>query len=56
MNQLEWLEWAADHGYPCYPVYVNDRLLRPLRGEPRFAALLERLRKQMEYYKTALPE
>ena len=53
-DAIDWLEWAADHGYPCYPAFANDRLLAPLRQEPRFVALMERLKEQQEQYSTLL--
>ena len=40
---LEWLERAADTGFPCYPWFERDRLLDPIRDNPRFTRLLARL-------------
>ena len=41
---VEWLERAADTGFPCYPWFERDPLLNPVRANPRFVALLARLR------------
>jgi serine/threonine protein kinase/tetratricopeptide (TPR) repeat protein len=41
---IRWLEEAAANGFPCQPFFETDPLLEPLRGEERFARLLERLR------------
>jgi TolB-like protein/DNA-binding winged helix-turn-helix (wHTH) protein/Tfp pilus assembly protein PilF len=43
-SSLTWLERAADTGFPCYPWFVRDSLLDPLRETPRFVQLLARLR------------
>ncbi|MFL6281508.1 MAG: TPR end-of-group domain-containing protein, partial [Vicinamibacterales bacterium] len=41
---LTWLERAADTGFPCYPWFQTDPLLDPVRSDPGFVRLLERLR------------
>ena len=41
---LTWLERAADTGFPCYPWFQKDPMLDPIRAEPGFIRLLERLR------------
>ena len=40
---LTWLERAADTGFPCYPWFEKDPLLNPVRHNPGFVRLLERL-------------
>jgi len=41
---LTWLERAADTGFPCYPWFAKDPMLDPIRTDPGFIRLLERLR------------
>jgi predicted Zn-dependent protease len=41
---LTWLERAADTGFPCYPWFAKDPLLDPVRHDPGFVRLMERLR------------
>jgi TolB-like protein len=45
---LDWLEHTAADGFPCYPLFATDRNLDPLRRDPRFTSLLDRLRVQRE--------
>jgi len=49
---IEWLEAAADDGFPCYPLYASDANLDPLRQDARFAAFLAKMRRQWERYRT----
>jgi tetratricopeptide (TPR) repeat protein len=41
---LTWLERAATTGFPCYPWFEKDPVLDPIRRDPGFIRLLERLR------------
>ena len=43
-RSLEWLQQAADTGFPSVPWYARDPLLQPVRKDPRFAGLMARLR------------
>jgi DNA-binding winged helix-turn-helix (wHTH) protein/TolB-like protein len=43
-TSLTWLERAVDTGFPCYPWFEKDPMLDPIRGDPGFVRLLERLR------------
>ena len=43
---IRWLERASRTGFPCYPWFARDPLLQPIRGDSRFADLLNRLRTQ----------
>lgn len=45
---VKWLQQAADTGFPCYPAVMQDTLLDPIRREPAFTALLDRLRRRYE--------
>jgi DNA-binding SARP family transcriptional activator/TolB-like protein/tetratricopeptide (TPR) repeat protein len=40
---IAWLQRAARDGFPCYPRYANDPLLKPLRKHASFLALLREL-------------
>ncbi|HYW47238.1 MAG TPA: protein kinase [Bryobacteraceae bacterium] len=53
---IQWLEQTADTGYPCYPAFANNPSLDSLRQDPRFIALLDRLKQQMERYKALAAE
>ena len=48
------LEQAADDGLPCYPLFSSDSELAPLRAEPRFIALLARLKIDMERFRAGI--
>lgn len=40
----EWLQRASETGLPCYPFYATDPMLDPVRNEPEFQALLNKLK------------
>jgi tetratricopeptide (TPR) repeat protein len=42
------LDRAASEGCLCYPAFASDIWLDPLRGQPRFAALLDRVKQEQE--------
>ena len=48
---LEWLQKAADEGFPCYPFYDGDSDLAGLRKDPAFIAFMSKLRAQWERYR-----
>ena len=50
-KSVEWLQKTADHGMPCYPLFRDDPNLKNIRNDPRYKALMEKLKKQWEYYK-----
>jgi eukaryotic-like serine/threonine-protein kinase len=58
MNKAEpaiiWLQAAADGGFPCYPLFETDPYLDHLRKDPRFIALMGKLKEQWEFYRTRL--
>ena len=45
---ITYLEQAADEGFPCYPLFAGDSELAVLHSEPRFVALLTRLKTDIE--------
>ena len=47
---VAWLEQAAGNGLPCAAAFEHDAWLRPVRGLPRFAALLDRVRAERARY------
>ncbi len=51
---LEWLRVTAEDGFPCYPLYETDPNFNNLRTDPRFLALLSKLKQDWERYKTTL--
>ena len=48
---MPWLQKAANEGFPCYPVYANDRSLDKLRSYPDFQQFMSTLRNQWDVYK-----
>ncbi len=51
---IKWLESVANDGFPCYVLFERDQNLNNLRQDPRFQALLAKLKQQWEHYKEAL--
>lgn len=49
---VKWLEIAADTGFPCFPLFEKDPNLDNLPQDPRFRALVERLRQQLAQYRS----
>jgi TolB-like protein/predicted negative regulator of RcsB-dependent stress response len=47
---VEWLQKTADHGLPCYPLFKNDPNLKSLRNDAGYISLMEKMKKQWEYY------
>jgi tetratricopeptide (TPR) repeat protein len=45
-ESLVWLNRAADSGFPCVPWFELDPLLEPIRTQPEFGRLLDRMRGQ----------
>jgi TolB-like protein/tRNA A-37 threonylcarbamoyl transferase component Bud32/Tfp pilus assembly protein PilF len=48
---VKWLQAAADHGFPCYPLFESDPYLDPLRKNPPFITLMMRLKEQWKHYR-----
>jgi TolB-like protein len=53
-ESVHWLETAAQVGFPCYPLFANDRTLDPIRGDREFEQLLSRLKGEWERRKATL--
>jgi hypothetical protein len=49
---IKFLQWAAEDGFPCYPLFEKDPNLDIVRKEPRFVALLAKLNQQWQHYRT----
>jgi tetratricopeptide (TPR) repeat protein len=58
MNQPEramyWLEFTAQDGMPCYPLFAQDPNLANLHGKARFLAFMEKQKQQFERFKATL--
>ena len=48
---IKFLRWAAEDGFPCYPLFEKDPNLDSMRTEPLFIALLAELKQQWEHYR-----
>jgi len=53
-SAVEWLMKAADHGFPCYPLFLKDPNLKNIRNDPAFISFMQKLKKQWESYKSSL--
>jgi tetratricopeptide (TPR) repeat protein len=51
---LQWLQAAADDGFPCYPMFAQEPYLEHLRNDPRFLTLMAKLKEQWEAYRAKL--
>jgi TolB-like protein/Flp pilus assembly protein TadD len=51
---VEWLKKAAEHGFPCYPLFNKDPNLKNIRNDPAFISFMQQLKKQWESYKSSL--
>jgi TolB-like protein/Tfp pilus assembly protein PilF len=51
---VQWLQEAAETGFPCYPLFDRDSNLDPLRNDPRFITFMDMLKKRWEHYKATL--
>jgi len=51
---IDWLEYTARTGFPCYPLFERDPNLDPLRQDPRFVQFLAAEKKRWEHNKVAL--
>ena len=51
---MRWLQTAADDGFPCYPLFEQDRNLNSLRTDKRFVAFLAQMRARLQRYDATL--
>ena len=51
---MKWLEFTADNGFPCYPLFEKDKSLDGLRQDPRFVSFMEKLKQEWEHYQSTL--
>jgi hypothetical protein len=49
---VEWLEFAAMDGFPCYPLFQNDGNLANLRQSARYINFMAKLNRQWTGYQT----
>jgi hypothetical protein len=48
LNARQWLARAIATGFPCYPWFERDQLLRPLQGDAEYQRMLAELKKSWE--------
>lgn len=49
---IDWLEKAANSGFPNYPLFNSDPKLLSLKDDQKFINLLSKLKEDWQYYKT----
>jgi len=49
-----WLKYAAENGFPCYPLFALDRSLEAVRQDPRFVEFMAKTKRQWEHQKAVL--
>ena len=47
---VQYLQVAADDGFPCYPLFQSDSDLDAIRDDPRFISLMSHVKTQFETY------
>ncbi len=48
---VDWIEAAADDGFPCYPYFERDPTLDRLRAYPRFVDMMSQLHRRWTHFK-----
>ena len=51
---IRWLQAAADDGFPCYPLFEQDKNLNSLRADKRFVAFLTQMKARLKQYEVTL--
>ena len=51
---VEWLQLAADDGFPCYPLFDNDPNLTNIRQDPKFVSFMSKMKQQWERFNATL--
>jgi tetratricopeptide (TPR) repeat protein len=51
---IKWLQFTADNGFPCYPLFEKDANLDGLRQDPHFVSFMEKLKQEWEQYQSTL--
>jgi serine/threonine-protein kinase len=51
---VKWLNVTIRWGFPCYPMFAQDRFLDPIRSSSRFQTAMADLKKQWDQYRTEL--
>lgn len=51
---VDYLQMAADDGFPCYPLFENDEVFKNMKSNPRYIALLAKLKQQWDRYNATL--
>ena len=49
-ESLRWLTLSAE-SFPCHPWFANDRLLAPVRNDPRFQSLLAEIERHVSTFR-----
>ena len=53
-SAVAWLQRTAREGMPCYPLFLNDRRLDPVRRYGPFVAFMAEQKRQWEYFSRTL--
>lgn len=54
IQAMKWLEYTADDGFPCYPLFERDPNLDNLRQGEQFKSLLFKMKQRWERYAATL--
>ena len=48
---VRWLRRTADEGFPCYPLFLKDPTIDPLRSDPEFIQFMAELKQGWERFR-----